>query len=104
MIDYPKPAYLCMTDRGGIPADLSDGVGKVYNLCRVEIYSNSRVLGYGRLIWLLPNPMSSFGFIKCAFGKERIWCRLGVLGGYCRGTEVIRSTCRVLPKVDGGHV
>jgi hypothetical protein len=24
-----------MTVRGGIPADLSDGVGKVYNLCRV---------------------------------------------------------------------
>jgi hypothetical protein len=35
MIDYPNPAYLCMTLRGGIPADLSDGVGKVYNLCRV---------------------------------------------------------------------
>jgi hypothetical protein len=34
-IDYPNPAYLCMTVRGGIPADLSDGVGKVYNLCRV---------------------------------------------------------------------
>jgi hypothetical protein len=35
LIDYPNPAYLCMTDRGGIPVDLSDGVGKVYNLCRV---------------------------------------------------------------------
>jgi hypothetical protein len=35
LIDYPNPAYLCMTVRGGIPADLSDGVGKVYNLCRV---------------------------------------------------------------------
>jgi hypothetical protein len=34
-IDYPNPAYLCMTVRGGIPADLSNGVGKVYNLCRV---------------------------------------------------------------------
>jgi hypothetical protein len=34
-IDYPNPAYLGMTIRGGIPADLSDGVGKVYNLCRV---------------------------------------------------------------------
>jgi hypothetical protein len=29
MIDYPNPAYLRMTVRGGIPADLSDGVGKV---------------------------------------------------------------------------
>jgi hypothetical protein len=35
LIDYPNPAYLCMTVRGGIPADLSDGVGKLYNLCRV---------------------------------------------------------------------
>jgi hypothetical protein len=34
-IDYPNPAYLCMTVRGGIPADLSNDVGKVYNLCRV---------------------------------------------------------------------
>jgi hypothetical protein len=35
LIDYPNPAYLCMTVHGGFPADLSDGVGKVYNLCRV---------------------------------------------------------------------
>jgi hypothetical protein len=35
MIDYPIPTYLCMTVRGGIPTDLSNGVGKVYNLCRV---------------------------------------------------------------------
>jgi hypothetical protein len=35
LIDYPNPAHLCMTVRGGIPVDLSDGVGKVYNLCRV---------------------------------------------------------------------
>jgi hypothetical protein len=35
LIDYPNPEYLCMTVRGGIPVDLSDGVGKVYNLCRV---------------------------------------------------------------------
>jgi hypothetical protein len=35
LIDYPNPAYLCMTVHGGIPVDLSDGVGKVYNLCRV---------------------------------------------------------------------
>jgi hypothetical protein len=35
LIDYPNPAYLCMTVRGGIPADLLVGVGKVYNLCRV---------------------------------------------------------------------
>jgi hypothetical protein len=35
-IDYLNPTYLCMTVRGGIPVDLSDGVGKVYNLCRVK--------------------------------------------------------------------
>jgi hypothetical protein len=35
LFDYPNPAYLCMTDRGGIPVDLSNHVGKVYNLCRV---------------------------------------------------------------------
>jgi hypothetical protein len=35
LIDYLNPAYLCMTVCGGIPADLSDGVAKVYNLCRV---------------------------------------------------------------------
>jgi hypothetical protein len=68
MIDYPNPAYLCMTVRGGIPADLSDGVGKVYNLCRVEFYSNSRVLGHGRLGRPLPSPMSVL-FSKVDFGK-----------------------------------
>jgi hypothetical protein len=36
LIDYPNPAYLSMTVRGGIPAGLSNGVGKVYNLCRVK--------------------------------------------------------------------
>jgi hypothetical protein len=40
-----------MTVRGKVPADLSNLVGKVYNLCRVSIYSNSRVLGHGRLEW-----------------------------------------------------
>jgi hypothetical protein len=34
-IDYLNPAYLCMTVHGGIPTDLSDDVGKMYNLCRV---------------------------------------------------------------------
>jgi hypothetical protein len=35
LIDYPNPTYLCMMVRGGISADLSNSVGKVYNLCRV---------------------------------------------------------------------
>jgi hypothetical protein len=35
LIDYLNPAYFCMTVRGGIPVDLLNGVGKVYNLYRV---------------------------------------------------------------------
>jgi hypothetical protein len=34
-IDYLNPAFLRMMVRGGILTDLSDDVGKVYNLCRV---------------------------------------------------------------------
>jgi hypothetical protein len=59
-----------MTDRGGIPADLSNLVGKVYNLCRVKFYSNSRVLSHGRLEWSLSSPMSVL-FSKDVFGKEK---------------------------------
>jgi hypothetical protein len=51
LFDYLKPAYLYMTVRGRVPVDLSNLVGKVYNLCRVSIYSNSRVLGHGQLEW-----------------------------------------------------
>jgi hypothetical protein len=51
-----------MTDRGGILADLSNLVGKVYNLCRVKSSSNSRVLGHGRLEWSLSSPMLVFDF------------------------------------------
>jgi hypothetical protein len=96
MIDYPNPAYLCMTVRGGIPADLSDGVGKVYNLYRVYIYSNSRVLGHGRLERPLLSPMSVL-FSKVDFEK---WRKVpdGVVGGYCRGMGMVWRTCRVLPK------
>jgi hypothetical protein len=36
LIDYPNPAYLCMMVHGGIPVDLSDGVGKVYNIYSVK--------------------------------------------------------------------
>jgi hypothetical protein len=59
-----------MTDRGGIPTDLSNLVGKVYNLYRVKFYSNSRVLGHGRLEWSLSSPMSVL-FSKDVFGKEK---------------------------------
>jgi hypothetical protein len=36
LFDYPNPAYVCMTVHGGIPTDLSNLVGKVYNLRRVK--------------------------------------------------------------------
>jgi hypothetical protein len=41
--------------------------------------------------------MSGFGFTK-VFSEK--WRKVldGVLGGYCRGTVMVRSTCRVLPK------
>jgi hypothetical protein len=51
LFDYPNPAYLCMMNRGGISAGLSNLVGKLYNLCRVQTYSNRRVLRHGRLEW-----------------------------------------------------
>jgi hypothetical protein len=78
-----------MTDRGGIPADLSNLVGKVYNLCRVKTYSNSRVLGHGRLEWSLSSPMSVL-FSKDVIGRKRRKVSDGVLGGYCHDTREIR--------------
>jgi hypothetical protein len=83
MIDYPNPAYLCMTVRGGILVNLSDGVGKLYNLCRVKFYSNSRVLDHGRLGRPLPSPMSVLFFQKWILERN--------------GENAGRSTRRVLP-------
>jgi hypothetical protein len=92
-----------MMDRGGIPADLSNLVGKVYNLCRVKSYSNSRVLGHGWLEWSLSSPMLVL-FSKDVLERKRRKVSDGVLGGYCRDTWVTRSTCRVLPRKEDGHV
>jgi hypothetical protein len=41
---------------------------------------------------------------KSVFGKKRRKVPDGVLGGYCRGTKVDQSTCRVLLRRGGGHV
>jgi hypothetical protein len=47
---------------------------------------------------------------QCQFCFQRLisekWRKVpdGVLGGYCRGTGMVRSTCRVLPKDGIGHV
>jgi hypothetical protein len=92
-----------MTDRGGIPADLSNLVGKVYNLFRVKFYSNSRVLGHGRLEWSLSSPMSVL-FSKDVLERKRRKVSDGVLRGYCRDTWVTQSTCRVRPRKEDGHV
>jgi hypothetical protein len=32
------------------------------------------------------------------FSEKKRMVSDGVLGGYCRGTEMVRSSCRVLPK------
>ena len=81
-----------MTDRGGIPADLSNLVGKVYNLCRVKSYSNSRVLGHGRLGRPLLSPMSSFGFIKVFLERKGERCQTE----YSEGTAVAQVWFKVL--------
>jgi hypothetical protein len=50
-------------------------------------------------ITTLPNV--KFWFYKSVFSKK--WRKVpgGVLGGYYRGTAMVRSTCRVLPKEMG---
>jgi hypothetical protein len=75
-----------MTDRGGIPADLSNLVGKVYNLCRVKSYLNSRVLGHGWLEWSLASPMSVL-FSKDVLERKGERCRTE----YSEGTAVARG-------------
>src|SRR3954467_10151485 len=40
--------------------DVSNVVVKVYNLCRVSNYSNSRVRGYGQLEWPYCSPVRLF--------------------------------------------
>ena len=42
---------LSMVNSGFFLTDVSNVVVKVYNLCRVSNYSNSRVRGYGQLEW-----------------------------------------------------
>jgi hypothetical protein len=41
---------------------------------------------------------------KNVFGKKRRKVPDGVLGGYCRGTMMVQSTWRVLPRKGDGHV
>src|SRR3954464_15648892 len=42
---------LSMVKSGLFLTDVSNVVVKVYNLCRVSNYSNSRICGYGKLEW-----------------------------------------------------
>jgi hypothetical protein len=89
-----------MTVRGGIPADLSNGVGKVYNLCRVKSIriAASSVMTVGMAIL---NLCQVLVLEKGFLGKMEL-CRteylegtamarrwIGVLGGYCRCLEVV---------------
>ena len=48
MFDYLNTKY---DDSGLSLTDVSNFVVKVYHLCRVSNYSNSRVRGYGHLEW-----------------------------------------------------
>ena len=57
-----------------------DGVGTGYNLCRVLIYSNSRVCGHGRLEWFLHNRVE---FCYCFM--KRLWFYKGSTGRVRRG-------------------
>jgi hypothetical protein len=41
---------------------------------------------------------------KSVFGNKGRKVPDGVLGGYYRSTMKVQSTCRVLPRQDGGHV
>jgi hypothetical protein len=55
---------LWMTNRGFLPADVSNLVGKVYPSVEVLNYSNSRVLGHGQLAsctWLLSRLITTYG-------------------------------------------
>ena len=60
-------------------------VGKVCKLCRVKIYSNSRVRGHGRLEWPLLSLMS-FVLEMVYKGKEEVVFRVPEgYGGKCKG-------------------
>jgi hypothetical protein len=43
-------------------------------------------------------------FSKDVFGKKRRMVSDGVLGGYCRGTMMVWSTWKVVPRKADGHV
>src|SRR3954462_1721931 len=51
---------LSMVNSGLFLTDVSNVLVKVYNLCRVSNYSNSRVRGYGQLEWPYCSPSDVF--------------------------------------------
>ena len=57
MFDYLDTKY---EDLGLSLIDVSNLVVKVYHLCRVSNYSNSRVRGYGQLEWPYCFPHQMF--------------------------------------------
>jgi hypothetical protein len=84
-----------MTVRGGIPADLSDGVGKVYNSaeCKPIQIAESSVMDGCEDHYI---AQCQFWFYKW-FPRKMEFVPDGVLGGYGHGTGVVQSTWRVLP-------
>ena len=67
MFDYLHTKY---DDSGLSLTDVSNFVVKVYHLCRVSNYSNSRVHGHGQLVVLLKlHPMLTQTW--CVWGGER---------------------------------
>jgi hypothetical protein len=91
LLDYPNAAYLCMTVHGGSRWILSNLVSKVYNLSRVSIYSNSRVLSHRRLGQPLLSPMSVL-ILQKSLWKNWRRCR----SEYSKGTAVARERFGVL--------
>ena len=75
-----------------IPGRCTDLVGKVYTLCRVKLFRNSRVLGHGRLNGHVASIVSMFS--KGMFGKRK--CIWEVLE---RGTLYLEGTDDGKPKV-----
>jgi hypothetical protein len=91
-----KPRILVYDGPWWYPGRFIGWCGQSVQPLQSVIYSNSRVLGHGRLEWPYLTCVE-FWFYKNVFRKVEFVLD-GVLGGYCCGMGMVRSTCRVLPK------